>query len=105
MRLMKLLLLSLVAGLLSTSSLFADDEVTIKGNKKIYGSVKSENGLGVTLDGKKETIAAGDIVDIRYERKSGDPSRELYYEARVKEAALEKAKNVRIALLEAVDKY
>src|SRR5580692_3855929 len=95
--------LSLVAVSLSASSLLADDEITVKGNKKIYGVIKSETGFGVTLEGKKDVVAAADIVDIRYDRKINDPSRELYYDARAKEAAIDKAKNARLALIEAAD--
>jgi hypothetical protein len=90
--------------LLSSSALRADDEIILK-SRKFFGIVKSENSLGITLEAKKEFIPAGEIVDIRYDKKQGDPSREFYFPARDKDGSLDKAKDRQSALLDAIRLY
>ena len=50
-------------------------------------------------------IPAGDILDIRYDKKIGDESRDFYYPTKDKEAALDKAKDRRDAMAELVRLY
>ena len=61
--------------------------------------------MGVMLEGGKELIPAGDIVDIRYTFKIGDPSSEFYYPAVAKEGSLDKVKDRRDNMLDAVKLY
>ena len=101
MRFTRGLTLGLFLCSLSAGALCADDEIILRGKQKLYGTIKSENGFGVMIEERKELIPASEILDIRYDKRiKEDPSRELYFEARDKEAQVEKSKNPRDSLRE-----
>jgi tetratricopeptide (TPR) repeat protein len=104
MRCAKLPLLTMLIWSLSFSWLWAD-VITLKSDKKpVFGTVQSENAKGIVLEGGRQ-IPAGDIIDIKYDKKAGDPTINLYYIALDKEAVLEKSKDLSNNLETAVSSY
>lgn len=79
---------SLVAVLFACVPAWADDEVFLRGGAKPYKNyIKNESARGIDITGKKEMIAAEDIVDILYNVTPGAVMISTYRPAFNKERA------------------